>query len=96
MEQRDTPFGKWPPLPDETRSYYITRSLLGMPPMRVDYTGTPPCLWCGEPVWSPSMDGPLVCPPCDMNPPTRENQERFRANLKRIAEEDWNRTGDPG
>jgi hypothetical protein len=25
----------------------------------------PPCLWCGEPVTDPSMDGPLVCPRCD-------------------------------
>jgi hypothetical protein len=25
----------------------------------------PPCLWCGESVVEPSMDGPLVCGRCD-------------------------------
>lgn len=26
----------------------------------------PACLWCGTPVDRPSVDGPLVCPTCDM------------------------------
>ena len=28
--------------------------------------GKMPCMWCGKIVISPSMDGPGVCPVCDM------------------------------
>jgi hypothetical protein len=27
--------------------------------------GKMPCMWCGQPVSTPSMDGPGVCPACD-------------------------------
>ncbi len=47
-------------------TYWIRRDISGQPPLRVDHEGPPPCLWCGEPVLSPSMDGPLVCGLCDM------------------------------
>lgn len=43
--------------------YFINRR--DLPPLQVAYEGTPPCLWCGEPVVVPSMDGPLVCSLCD-------------------------------
>lgn len=36
-----------------------------MEPIEVQLEGIPPCLWCGDPVTSPSMDGPLVCGNCD-------------------------------
>ena len=52
-----------PPADDEERIYII--GPLGNNPVRVAYTGIPPCLWCGKPVECPSMDGPLVCGPCD-------------------------------
>lgn len=48
-------------------TYWISRDILGQPPLRVEHEGPPPCLWCGEPVTNPSMDGPLVCGPCDSN-----------------------------
>jgi hypothetical protein len=50
------------PKPDEERSYMIGT----FNPIHVRIKGIPPCLWCGEPVTDPSMDGPLVCPWCDM------------------------------
>lgn len=52
-----------PPEPDEERAYIIG----AVPPqVRVVIKGVPPCLWCGEPVYHLSMDGPLVCGSCDM------------------------------
>jgi hypothetical protein len=44
-------------------TYYISR--FPNSPIAVEIEGTPPCLFCGEPVTSPSMDGPLVCGACD-------------------------------
>lgn len=35
------------------------------PAVYVEIDGVPPCLYCGEPVERPSMDGPLVCASCD-------------------------------
>lgn len=49
---------------DESVTYLIHRS--GKEPLKVTYTGVPPCLWCDEPVVEPSADGPLVCGRCDM------------------------------
>lgn len=53
-----------PPKPDEVRVYFINRTFAE--PIRVEIKGVPPCLWCSAPVDSPSADGPLVCPHCDM------------------------------
>jgi hypothetical protein len=44
--------------------YFIAQGQ-ARPPIEVEIVGVPPCLFCGEPVTSPSMDGPLVCGPCD-------------------------------
>lgn len=44
--------------------YSIDQGLLRHP-LEVEIDGVPPCLFCGEPVTSPSMDGPLVCGACD-------------------------------
>jgi len=58
----------------------------------LEYDGVPPCLYCGEPVESPSMDGPLVCGPCDCGNNRdgtdwtfRENQERHK-HFKHVLE----------
>lgn len=53
--------------PGERRSYLISRDISGKPPLQLSHEGPPPCLYCGEPVLRPSMDGPLVCGPCDGN-----------------------------
>lgn len=48
-------------------TYYISQSPFG-PPLQVEIEGTPPCLFCGEHILLPSMDGPdgpLVCGSCD-------------------------------
>jgi hypothetical protein len=45
--------------------YSIDQGLLGRP-IEVEIESPPPCLYCGTPVTRPSMDGPLVCGPCDM------------------------------
>jgi hypothetical protein len=44
-------------------TYFINRA--GKLPLKIVYEGVPPCLWCGDPVSQPSMDGPLVCALCD-------------------------------
>lgn len=44
--------------------YLISQGLLH-PPLEVELEAPPPCLYCGEPVLRPSMDGPLVCACCD-------------------------------
>jgi hypothetical protein len=44
--------------------YFISQGLL-RPALEVEIDGVPPCLFCGESVTSPSMDGPLVCGSCD-------------------------------
>jgi len=44
-------------------TYYIRQS--SGAPLAIEIEGIPPCLFCGEPVHSPSMDGPLVCACCD-------------------------------
>jgi hypothetical protein len=46
------------------KTYYISQGLF-KPPLEVKIEGPPPCLFCGVPVFSPSMDGPLVCGSCD-------------------------------
>lgn len=46
------------------KTYYINQGLQ-KPPLEVEIEAPPPCLFCGEPVTSPSMDGPLVCGSCD-------------------------------
>ena len=43
--------------------YYINRG--ERKPLEVEYDGDPPCLFCNEPVTSPSTDGPLICGACD-------------------------------
>lgn len=45
-------------------TYFISRGLF-RPALQVELDGTPPCLWCGDLVTSPSMDGPLICGACD-------------------------------
>jgi hypothetical protein len=44
--------------------YFISQGPL-LPPITVEFDGPPPCLFCGTPVVEPSMNGPLVCAPCD-------------------------------
>lgn len=44
--------------------YYISQFPLG-PPIEIEIEAPPPCLFCGDPVMHPSMDGPLVCAACD-------------------------------
>lgn len=44
--------------------YLINQGLFD-PPIEIDLDSPPPCLFCNEPVHSPSMDGPLVCAWCD-------------------------------
>lgn len=65
----------------------------GKPDLIVEYDGDPPCLYCNEPVTSPSMDGPLVCPWCDMGKNKdgtkwtwQENKARHDNFAKRIQE----------
>jgi hypothetical protein len=45
--------------------YFINQGLLERP-IEIEIESPPPCLYCGTPVTRPSMDGPLVCGPCDM------------------------------
>jgi hypothetical protein len=44
--------------------YLINQGLLH-PPLEIELDPPPPCLFCGEPVDRPGMDGPLVCAWCD-------------------------------
>lgn len=44
-------------------TYYISQ--FPKAPIEVEVEGPPPCLFCGEAVTQPSMDGPLVCGSCD-------------------------------
>jgi hypothetical protein len=60
-------------------TYRIGRTL------EVEIEGVPPCLYCGEPVVEPGMDGPLVCSWCDTGHnrdgsrwTDRQRRERFR------------------
>jgi hypothetical protein len=46
-------------------SQYIISHWPG-PDLVVEIEDPPPCLFCGEPVDSPSSDGPLVCAWCDL------------------------------
>jgi hypothetical protein len=46
------------------KTYYINQGLF-KPPLEVNIETPPPCLFCDQPVTSPSMDGPLVCGSCD-------------------------------
>jgi glycine/D-amino acid oxidase-like deaminating enzyme len=46
------------------KTYYISQGLLKTP-LEVEIEEPPPCLFCGEAVTRPSMDGPLVCGSCD-------------------------------
>jgi hypothetical protein len=45
-------------------TYFISRFPFASP-IEVEIEAPPPCLFCGEPVVHPSMDGPLVCGSCD-------------------------------
>ena len=45
------------------KTYYISQ--FPRPSIEIEIEGVPPCLFCGEPVSRPSMDGPLVCGACD-------------------------------
>lgn len=73
--------------------YYIRRDISGQPPLSVEHEGPPPCLYCGEPVTRPSMDGPLVCGPCDMDGGTirtvRDGKVVLLSGTPRISE--WHR-----
>lgn len=46
------------------KTYYISQGMF-KPPLEVKIEEPPPCLFCGESVTRPSMDGPLVCGSCD-------------------------------
>ncbi len=72
--------------------YFISQGLL-RPALEVEIEGVPPCLFCGDPVTSPSMDGPLVCGRCDCgrNPDgsrwTEEQAEvRYAHRRSKVAE----------
>lgn len=57
-------------------------------PIYVDIDGDPPCLYCGELVSSPSMDGPLVCGACDCGrnrDGTRWSEDRARERHAHFA-----------
>jgi hypothetical protein len=46
----------------------MTRYTVGWfwgPAIELEVPDPPPCLWCGRLVERRSMDGPLVCVPCD-------------------------------
>jgi uncharacterized Zn finger protein (UPF0148 family) len=65
----------------------------GLPDLCVEYKYPPPCLYCNEPVVSPSADGPLVCPSCDCGYnkdwskwTTEENIARHKNFAKKINE----------
>lgn len=74
------------------QTYYIGGGLLGEA-IEVQLEGPPPCLWCGDPVLSPSCDGPMVCAPCDMGrnkdgsvwaaEGRSERREHFRSEIKK-------------
>ena len=76
--------------------YRIAQGLL-RPPIEVEIEGPPPCLFCGTPVIEPSMNGPLVCGPCDMgrNPDgsrwthaqARARNEHCRVEVARYRDE---------
>lgn len=52
------------PLGEGENYYFIGGGF--KPRIALKIAGIPPCFWCGVPVTRPSMDGPLVCPMCDM------------------------------
>jgi hypothetical protein len=74
------------------RSYRIVDGIWG-DAIYFELEGDPPCLYCGEPVTSPSMDGPLVCGPCDIGrnrdgtrwteAQAKERHAHFQAELAR-------------
>lgn len=74
-------------------TYYITRSRYGREPLKVEIEGVPPCLYCAEPVHSPSCDGPLVCALCDMGSNrdgskwTEEQSEERHAHFRKVIAE---------
>jgi hypothetical protein len=72
--------------------YSISQGLLRHP-LEVEIEGVPPCLFCGEPVTSPSMDGPLVCGACDCGRnrggskwTEAEAEERYAHRRSKVAE----------
>ena len=75
--------------------YLIHRNeaFTGRKPLKVEYDGDPPCLFCNQPVTSPSTDGPLVCGTCDCGcnndgrPWTREENKAAHENFNRRIEE---------
>jgi len=71
-----------------SRTYVISQGIF-KPPLEVQIDGVPPCLFCGVPVESPSMNGPLVCGPCDMgcNPDgSRWTAEQHDERQRHLAE----------
>lgn len=66
------------------------------PPIEIEIEGPPPCLFCGAPVALPSVNGPLVCGPCDVgvNPDgtrwtpaeARARNEHCRAEVARYRD----------
>lgn len=70
------------------KTYYINRMFAS--PIKINIEGVPPCLWCGEPVVSPSMDGPLVCALCDMGmneDGTKWTPEQYQEKLKHFNDQ---------
>jgi hypothetical protein len=68
-------------------TYRIAR--FGQDDLVVEIHGIPPCLYCGAPVTEPSMDGPLVCAPCDMGrnaDGTRWTDEQDRERHRHFAD----------
>jgi len=72
--------------------YSISQGLLRHP-LEVEIDGVPPCLFCGEPVTSPSMDGPLVCGACDCGRnrggskwTEEQAEERYAHRRSKVAE----------
>lgn len=76
------------------REYFIRQGFMGMDaPLKVVLPDPPPCLFCDQPVLSPSTDGPLVCPTCDCgwnadgSAWTREQSNERHAHFrKKVAE----------
>lgn len=65
-EPKPPPVYTPPVLKEGEQVYYVSQGPFGMdPPLEVISTFPPPCIWCSKPVFYPSMDGPLVCGPCD-------------------------------
>lgn len=100
--QRHPPSGSVSPKP-EMKSAFLMHQ--GKPWLRYSWPeGTnPPCFQCGVTVFHPSMDGPLVCPSCDMGKTwmsfrARERFERSSVLKIRLAqtEEDQARVREVG